>query len=107
MNMKPTSSYTRRRFLQGVAALSLLAGMGCLVPAYAWQSAESATSRSARTSADVIDLLIRKEQIRIAGRDATATTINGSIPGPILRFREGETVTIRVTNTLEETTSIH
>lgn len=33
--------------------------------------------------------------------------INGSLPGPLLRFREGETVTIRVTNELDETASIH
>ena len=36
-----------------------------------------------------------------------ATTINGSLPGPTLRWREGDTVTIRVTNKLRESTSIH
>ena len=36
-----------------------------------------------------------------------ATTINGSIPAPTLRLREGDTVTIRVTNRLREATSIH
>jgi CopA family copper-resistance protein len=34
-------------------------------------------------------------------------TVNGSVPGPLVRLREGETVTIRVTNQLEEVTSIH
>ncbi len=33
--------------------------------------------------------------------------VNGSLPGPLLRFREGETVTLRVANTLDEDTSIH
>ena len=32
---------------------------------------------------------------------------NGASPGPILRFREGEDVTIHVTNNLDEPTSVH
>ena len=32
---------------------------------------------------------------------------NGASPGPVLRFREGENVTINVTNNLDEPTSIH
>nr|WP_291160452.1 copper resistance system multicopper oxidase [Gemmatimonas sp. UBA7669] len=42
-----------------------------------------------------------------AGRRSIATTINGSIPGPLLRFREGERANIHVTNRLREDTSIH
>ncbi|MCL5885342.1 MAG: copper resistance system multicopper oxidase [Deltaproteobacteria bacterium] len=51
--------------------------------------------------------MIRKRTIDIAGKDATATTINGSVPGPLVRLREGQTAVIRVTNRLEEDTSIH
>jgi len=32
---------------------------------------------------------------------------NGASPGPVLKFKEGEEVTINVTNNLSETTSIH
>ncbi|MBT7944194.1 MAG: multicopper oxidase domain-containing protein, partial [Alphaproteobacteria bacterium] len=32
---------------------------------------------------------------------------NGASPGPVLRFKEGEDVTINVTNNLDESTSIH
>jgi CopA family copper-resistance protein len=107
MDMKPTRACTRRRFLQGATALGLLAGFDRLVPAYARQSAGSGTPGSARTGPGVFDLLIHKETIQIGGREATATTINGSVPGPILRFHEGETVTVHVINEMEETTSIH
>lgn len=107
MDMKPTTACTRRRFLRGAATLGLLAGTGRLVPAYAQQSAGSGTSGSADTGPGIFNLLIRKETIQIGGREATATTINGMVPGPLLRFREGETVTVRVTNEMEETTSIH
>ena len=53
------------------------------------------------------DLVIEKKAINLTGRDRVATMINGSVPGPVLRFREGEDATIRVTNRLDEPTSIH
>lgn len=53
------------------------------------------------------DLTIAETSLRIDGRNARATTINGTVPGPVLRFREGEEAVIRVHNTLREDTSIH
>lgn len=54
-----------------------------------------------------IALEIDQTPFGFGGRRAIATTINGSIPGPLLRFREGERAEIRVTNRLKEDTSIH
>ena len=45
--------------------------------------------------------------VNITGRPRTATAINGQIPAPILRWREGDTITLAVTNRLSEPTSIH
>lgn len=45
--------------------------------------------------------------VNFTGKARVATAINGSIPAPTLRWREGDTVTIRVTNRLREATSIH
>lgn len=53
------------------------------------------------------DLTIAETLVRLDGRNARATTINGTVPGPVLRFREGEQAVIRVRNTLSEDTSIH
>jgi CopA family copper-resistance protein len=53
------------------------------------------------------DLVIEKKAINLTGRHRVATTINGTLPGPVLRWREGEDVTVRVTNRLDEPTSIH
>ncbi len=53
------------------------------------------------------NLVIDEKTVNITGRDRTALTINGAVPGPALRWREGEDVTLRVTNRLEESTSIH
>jgi CopA family copper-resistance protein len=53
------------------------------------------------------DLFIGETPVNITGAARTAMTVNGSIPGPILRWREGDTVTLRVKNRLNEDTSIH
>ena len=52
-------------------------------------------------------LVIEKKAINLTGRDQLVPTINGSVPGPVLRWREGEDATIRVTNRLDEPTSLH
>ncbi len=100
-------SFTRRDFLRRLSQLGLLAALHDVVPAYAWQSGAVSVAQRTGRETDIIDLLIRKETIRFGGREGMATTINGSVPGPLLRFREGETITIRVTNQLDEDTSIH
>ncbi|MGH8507494.1 MAG: multicopper oxidase domain-containing protein, partial [Gammaproteobacteria bacterium] len=53
------------------------------------------------------DLVIEKKPINLTGRDKVVPTINGSVPGPALRWREHEEVRIRVTNRLDEPTSLH
>jgi CopA family copper-resistance protein len=53
------------------------------------------------------DLVIEHQPVNFTGKPRIATKINGSIPAPTLRWRVGDTVTIRVTNRLRETTSIH
>jgi CopA family copper-resistance protein len=58
-------------------------------------------------SGDHFELTIDSTPVNITGRRVMATTINGSIPGPTLRWREGDTVTVAVTNKLKVPTSIH
>jgi len=53
------------------------------------------------------DLFIGETPVNITGNSRTAMTINGGIPGPLLRWREGDTVTLRVKNRLKDMTSIH
>jgi FtsP/CotA-like multicopper oxidase with cupredoxin domain len=65
--------------------------------------------RAARSAARIaaVDLRVAEAAITLDGRRATAVAINGTVPGPILRFREGDEAVIRVTNALDEDTSIH
>jgi FtsP/CotA-like multicopper oxidase with cupredoxin domain len=54
-----------------------------------------------------IDLVVAEIAVNFTGTPRLATTINGSIPAPTLYLREGDEVTIRVTNRLPVATSIH
>ncbi len=57
--------------------------------------------------AGTYDLTIGETTINVSGKDRTALAINGTVPGPTLRFQEGEDLVINVTNSLDEDTSIH
>ena len=63
--------------------------------------------RSFATTNRVLDLGIERTRITVDGVTGDAIAIGGSIPAPTLRWREGEEVVIRVTNRLDEPTSIH
>ena len=60
-----------------------------------------------RLAGERFDLVIGETPVNITGRARLATTVNGTMPAPILHFREGQTVTINVTNRLSEPSSIH
>ena len=59
------------------------------------------------TDADGIDLYIERQHLGIGGGRGNAITINGSVPGPVIRMKEGEHAVIRVHNRMDEMTSIH
>jgi CopA family copper-resistance protein len=99
--------FSRRSFLKGVGTLGLLAAMERLVPAYARTSGTNSANQISRRPGQPIDLFIADQKINFDGRTANAMTISGSLPGPVLRLKEGEEAVIRVTNRLKETSSIH
>ena len=92
---------TRRRFVQGLAATSAFSLLGT-------------TGARAQTMGGIpvltgtrIDLTIGEMPVNITGQNRIATVVNNSMPGPILRLKEGDDVVINVTNRLRETSSIH
>jgi len=91
--------FTRRRFMLGAAVT------GTLMLAR-WPS-RSAPAPAPVLSGTEFQLEIGPIPINITGRPVTGTGINGQIPAPILRWREGDTVTLAVTNRLSERSSIH
>ena len=58
-------------------------------------------------SGRVIDLAVEQGAIEVAGRSGHAFAVNGSVPGPLVRLKEGEAVALRVANHLAQDTSIH
>jgi len=97
----------RRRFLQAMAALGLGAAGGWVRGAPAAPRPAGGRARELRVTQTGVDLVIDRTPISIGGRAGMAVTINGTVPGPLLRMREGEDVTLRVTNRLKQDTSIH
>jgi len=53
------------------------------------------------------NLIIEKNKITLGGITANAMTINGNIPGPVLKFTEGDLAIINVTNKMNVETSVH
>ena len=97
----------RRRFVQGLAAGGVIAGLGLGGFTSAASAASTALGTAPVLRGTEFDLVIDETPVNFTGKPAMATTINGMLPGPTLRWREGDTVTLRVTNRLREPTSIH
>lgn len=95
---------SRRRFVQGLALGGAAAGLGLLDSPRAM-----ALNNLAPTTLSGTDfaLAIADMPVNITGRGRMATTVNGSLPGPVLRCRQGSELTLRVTNRLTVPTSIH
>ena len=92
----------RRRFVKGLAVGGLMTGLGLNTKITYAQNKAVDTLRG-----NTFHLNIGQQAVNFTGKERIATTVNGSVPAPILRWREGETVTLHVTNHLPETSSIH
>jgi len=96
---------SRRTFVKGLAIGGAAASLG-LLRQPAW--AQTGRRRDfAALSGTEFDLRIGETGVNITGSPRTALTINDSLPGPLLRWREGDTVTLNVSNSLDEDASIH
>jgi CopA family copper-resistance protein len=95
---------TRRRFVQGVT----VAGLAALVEETLNRvDAETIPHSPAILTGTHFDLAIEPHHVDFTGKRRKAIKINGSLPGPTLKWREGDTVLVAVTNHLAEPTSIH
>ena len=103
----PSLILPRRRFVQGLAAGGVLFGLTPFATPSWGQTTDANKSMPEVLSGTEFNLEISETPVNFTGSPQMATTINGSLPGPTLRWREGDTVTIRVTNKLRESTSIH
>ena len=101
---------TRRDFLRLAGATGTAAGVDALLPGYARSQVPLGAPADPGVldgTAGPIDIRVARTPIQVDGRRGRAITMNGSVPGPLLRFREGGEAVIRVHNELDEDTSIH
>jgi CopA family copper-resistance protein len=99
------NSLTRRHFVQGAASAIALASLPLSHNLLA--ATETNIKQPMILSGNQFDLEIGYQKVNFTGKERIATTLNGVFPGPILRWKEGERVTLRVTNRLKEESSIH
>jgi CopA family copper-resistance protein len=97
----------RRTFLARSAALGGAAALTPLLPAWARSGARGLAPDMPTLSGEDIALRIGHSPFAVGGRTGQAITINGTLPAPLIRLREGQNVRIAVTNALDEDTSIH
>ena len=90
-----------------MGALGMLKGLESIFPSYAWASMSNAAIQTPEISGNVINLTIAETPFRVDNLNATAVTVNGTVPGPLIRLQEGQNVTLKVTNHLKEASSIH
>ncbi|GAA4865854.1 copper resistance system multicopper oxidase [Luteimonas vadosa] len=90
---------SRRRFVQGLAAGGAIAGLG-LWPQRGFAQPQPSLGNGNVLSGTDFDLVIGETPANFTGRTRPAITVNGTIPAPILRWREGTTVNLRVSNAL-------
>lgn len=102
----PLRDASRRTFVKGLAA------GGAVVSVSGWRALAWAQDTSRKPTTELrgteFDLDIGETQMNFTGSAQTAFTVNGSLPAPTLRWREGDTVTLRVRNSLkDQDASIH
>ena len=111
MNPKYTSTIpgtpplSRRRFVTGVAAGGALLSLG--MDPRRGLAATAANTEPQTLQGNRFDLRIGYRDINFTGHRRIATAVNGTVPSPVLRWREGDSVTLRVTNQLAVDSSIH
>ncbi|TWI11488.1 copper resistance system multicopper oxidase [Aerolutibacter ruishenii] len=101
------ANLARRRFVTGLA-VGGVASLGGLARWPAFAAQPQAATASPELRGTEFDLSIGRSPVNFTGRARMATTVNGSLPAPVLRWREGDTVTLRVANHLRDAySSIH
>jgi CopA family copper-resistance protein len=103
MNSDMHTVFSRRRFVQGLGIGGVALASGVPAARARAQTLESQYTLRGRDVALRIDTL----PVNFTGKTRPAVAVNGSVPAPILRWREGDRVRIDVTNHLADLTAIH
>lgn len=97
----------RRRLLRSVVSAGGVALLNAFVPAWARDMQVLGDTPGPATEPMTFDLAIRAHRLEIAGSTGNVTSINNTVPGPLLEWVEGRDVVLNVTNEMNEDTSLH
>ncbi len=100
-------SLERRALLRAAALGGLGLGLGGLFPAWAQSGTAGLAPTLPTLSGEDISLKVGHSPFTIGGRSGHAITLNGVLPAPLIRLREGQNFRLTVLNELDEDTSIH
>ncbi|MES2307699.1 MAG: copper resistance system multicopper oxidase [Verrucomicrobiota bacterium] len=102
------NSWNRRRFINATAGCAAFTVLQPFIPVFAGgEEGLSVPVKGAPQGNGRYDLEIGSVRLNFGGRTGIAQGINGTVPAPLLRFREGEQALLRVKNSLKEDSSIH
>lgn len=99
--------YSRRQFIRGSAVVGGSLALSSYFPAWAQPVSAGITTPLPTVSGNDITLRIARQTMMIDGRSSPAIGINGTVPAPLIRLREGQNVRLNVVNDLAEDSSIH
>ncbi|WP_068071358.1 copper resistance system multicopper oxidase [Novosphingobium lentum] len=103
----PLPGLDRRALLRGASLAGSGLALAAWMPAWAQPVSRGIARPLPELSGDTIALRVAHERVRVDGREAHVIAMNGTVPAPLLRLREGQTVKITVDNALDEETSLH
>ncbi|HKT76633.1 MAG TPA: multicopper oxidase domain-containing protein, partial [Sphingobium sp.] len=105
--MPISSPLDRRSLIRGTAGLAGALALGRVFPAWAQSGSAGLAPTPGVLSGEQIALTVAEGHFETGGRSAHAVMINGTLPAPLIRLKEGQNVRLSVTNNLKEDTSIH
>ncbi|MGX7926925.1 copper resistance system multicopper oxidase [Tsuneonella sp. HG094] len=97
----------RRALLRAAAVSGAGFGLAQALPAWAQPLSKGLVRPLPTVSGNDIALAIGQVSVEVDGKVSRAIGINGTVPGPLIRLKEGQRVRLRVQNTLDEDSSIH
>lgn len=97
----------RRAILRGGALGAMGLGLTGMFPAWAQTGTSGLQADPTTVSGEDIQLRIARDTFTVGGRTGRAITMNGVLPAPIVRLKEGQDVRLHIENTLDEDSSIH
>lgn len=97
----------RRQLLRGASVAGSGFALAAWMPAWAQSVSPGLTAPIPTVSGADITLRIARQTMMIDGRPSKAIGINGTVPAPLIRLREGQNVRLNVINDLDEDSSVH